>query len=219
MLRKLTMIILKIVLYLFLFVALVSVAARYYLLLATRSHIVTEGDLDSRPAAVVFGAGLRRDGSPTAILRDRVETAVRLYKEGKVQKILMSGDNRFLEYNEPGSMKEYAISLGVPEQDIVLDYAGRRTYDSCYRAKAIFGLESALLVTQEFHLPRAIYTCTNLGMDVNGVSATGRSYRQSSILFWNLREIPATIVSLWENHISHPVPVLGDPEPIFPDQS
>jgi vancomycin permeability regulator SanA len=213
------MITLKVLVYLILFSALVSVAARYYLLSATRSQIVTEGETDSKPAAVVFGAGLRRDGSPTAILRDRVETAVRLYKDGKVQKILMSGDNRFLEYNEPGSMKEYAISLGVPEQDIVLDYAGRRTYDSCYRAKAIFGLESALLVTQEFHLPRAIYTCTNLGMDVNGIPATGRSYRQSSILFWNLREVPATIVSLWENHISHPIPVLGDPEPIFPNQS
>ena len=218
MLRKFAMITLKVLVYLILISALVSVAARYYLLSATRGHIVTEGDTDSRPAAVVFGAGLRRDGSPTAILRDRVETAVRLYKDGKVQKILMSGDNRFLEYNEPGSMKEYAISLGVPEQDIVLDYAGRRTYDSCYRAKAIFGLQSALLVTQEFHLPRAIYTCTNLGMDVKGIPATGRSYRQSSILFWNLREIPATIVSLWENHISHPIPVLGDPEPIFPNQ-
>ncbi len=213
------MITIKLILGLILFIVLISLAARIYLLTATRNSIETEGDAASKPVAIVFGAGLRRDGSPTAILQDRVETAVRLYKDGKVQKILMSGDNRFVDYNEPGSMKDYAISLGVPEGDIVLDYAGRRTYDTCYRARDVFLLQSVILVTQEFHLPRAIYTCNSLGMDVIGVPATGRSYRQSSIFYWSLREIPATVISLWENNISHPVPVLGEPEPIFPNQS
>jgi len=113
--------------------------------------------MESVPAdrvAIVFGAGLQRDGTPSAVLRDRVATAASLYFEGKVQKLLMSGDNRFLDYNEPGSMKAYAISLGVPGEDIVLDYAGRRTYDTCYRAREIFGLDEAILVTQTYHLPR-----------------------------------------------------------------
>ncbi len=219
MLRKFVMITVKIILGLILFAVLISLTARMYLLSATRLSIESEAKASSKPVAIVFGAGLRRDGTPTAILRDRVETAVRLYKDGKVQKILMSGDNRFIEYNEPGSMKDYALSLGVPEGDIVLDYAGRRTYDTCYRARAVFLLQSVILVTQEFHLPRAIYTCKLLGMDVEGVPATGRSYRQSSLFFWSLREIPATVISLWENNISHPKPVLGEPEPIFPNQS
>lgn len=213
------MITIKLILGLALFFILISLAARIYLLSVTRNSIESEANASPKPVAIVFGAGLRRDGSPTAILRDRVETAVRLYNAGKVQKILMSGDNRFIEYNEPGSMKEYALSLGVPEGDIALDYAGRRTYDTCYRARDVFLLQSAILVTQEFHLPRAVYTCKLLGMDIEGVPATGRSYRQSSLFFWSLREIPATLISLWENNVSHPIPVLGEPEPIFPTQS
>lgn len=166
--------------------------------------------------AIVFGAGLRRDGTPSPVLRDRVATAARLYFAGKVEKLLMSGDNRFLDYNEPGAMEGYALDLGVPQEDIVLDYAGRRTYDTCYRARDIFGLDSAILVTQSFHLPRALYVCNQLGLPAVGVPADQREYRESSILYWNLRETVATLVALWEVHISRPIPVLGDPEPIFP---
>jgi SanA protein len=165
--------------------------------------------------AIVFGAGLRRDGTPTTILRDRVETAAALYKQGKVEKLLFSGDNSFLDYNEPGSMKEYALQLGVPEQDIVLDFAGRRTYDTCYRAKAIFGLERALLVTQPYHLPRAVFTCNMLGLKSTGVYADNYPYRKVSLGYWNLRELPATLVAFWELFISKPQPILGNAEPIF----
>ena len=114
-----------------------------------------------RPVVIVFGAGLRRDGTPTTVLRDRVETAAELYRQGKVEKLLMSGDNRFVDYNEPEAMRQYALQLGIPDEDIVLDYAGRRTYDTCYRAGAIFGVKKVILVTQLFHLPRAIYLATN----------------------------------------------------------
>lgn len=166
-------------------------------------------------AAIVFGAGLWRDGSPTPVLRDRVATAADLYFTGKVEKILMSGDNRFIEYNEPGAMRAYALSLGVPEEAIVLDYAGRRTYDTCYRARFIFGLERAILVTQSFHLPRALYTCSALGLEVVGVPADRRAYRKTSWLWWNLRELPATLTALLQVHLTRPLPVLGEPEPIF----
>lgn len=166
--------------------------------------------------AIVFGAGLQRDGTPTPVLRDRVATAAQLYFAGKVEKLLMSGDNRFVNYNEPASMHDYAVSLGVPEEAIVLDYAGRRTYDTCYRAQQIFGVEQAILVTQDFHLPRALLICKGLGLEASGVSADLREYRRRSLLFWNLRELPATMVALWETYITRPEPVLGDPEPIFP---
>ena len=167
--------------------------------------------------AVVFGAGLRRDGTPTPILRDRVETAADLYFSGKVEKLLMSGDNRFLEYNEPGSMRDYAISLGVPAEAIVLDYAGRRTYDTCYRAKAIFGVESAVLVTQKFHLPRALFLCNVLGVQATGVEANNRQYWRGSLLIWNFREQLATVGAFLDVFVNAPAPVLGEPEPIFVD--
>ena len=168
------------------------------------------------PVAIVFGAGLWRDGTPTTVLRDRIATAAELYFSGKVQKILMSGDNSYIDYNEPGAMHDYAISLGVPEQAIVLDYAGRRTYDTCYRAGSIFGIQQAIVITQGFHLPRAIYTCHALGIQVYGVPAGGHTYSTRSMTWWNLRELPATLTALLQVHLTHPLPILGQPEPIFP---
>lgn len=174
------------------------------------------GELPAKPVAIVFGAGLRRDGSPSPVLRDRVATAAGLYKAGKVQKLLMSGDNSEVYYNEPEAMRQFALGLGIPDEAIVLDYAGRRTYDTCYRAKKIFELKDVVLVTQAFHLPRAIYTCNMLGLPAVGVPADQGQYRQRSLAFWNLRELLATMVALWEIHHSKPTPILGNPEPIFP---
>jgi len=174
-------------------------------------------DAPMRRVAVIFGAGLRYDGTPTAVLRDRVQTGVDLYRTGKVEKLLMSGDNSTDNYNEPAAMRDYAISLGVPAEDIVLDYAGRRTYDTCYRAHVIFGLKEVLLVTQPFHLPRAIYTCNLLGADAVGVPAQNYNYRRLALLYWNARELGATVTALLDVHITRPLPILGQPEPIFPE--
>jgi SanA protein len=183
------------------------------------SRIYDLQNAPQKPVAIVFGAGLTRDGRPTAVLRDRVEAAANLYFAGKVEKILMSGDNRFSDYNEPGAMRTFALSLGVPDQAIALDYAGRRTYDTCYRAKAIFGVDEALLVTQNFHLPRALYLCNALGIRADGVSADLRPYRPGVQFIWNLRELPASLTALLDVHILHPIPVLGNPEPIFPSKA
>ena len=131
----------------------------------------------------------------------------------------MSGYNTSVHHDEPGAMRDFALSLGVPDEDIVLDYAGRRTYDTCYRAREIFNIDSAILVTQAFHLPRALYTCNTLGVKAVGVPADLRQYRRSSLAFWNLRETIATVVALWELHISLPEPILGNPEPIFPQEA
>lgn len=171
----------------------------------------------SERVAIIFGAGLRRDGTPTAVLRDRVDTGARLYFEGKVEKLLMSGDNQLIEYNEPESMRQYAISLGVPDQDVVVDYAGRRTYDTCYRAKEIFGLENVLLVTQKFHLPRALFLCNVMGLNAQGVEANNLNYSRRSLVFWNIREQFATFTAFMDVFIEKPSPILGEPEPIFLD--
>lgn len=180
------------------------------------SHSFTAQDVPPAPVAIVFGAGLWRDGTPTPVLRDRIITAADLYFRGKVQKLLMSGDNSHADYNEPAAMRQYAIGLGVPENEIVVDYAGRRTYDTCYRAKAIFGIQQAILVTQKFHLARALYTCHALGIAAVGVAAENQEYRTSSLAWWNIRELPATLTALLQVHIVHPLPILGKPEPIFP---
>ncbi|MGB6423353.1 MAG: ElyC/SanA/YdcF family protein [Anaerolineales bacterium] len=197
-------------------VLITLVLPRLVTFLHARGRTYNIQDAPSKPVAIVFGAGLWYDGSPTPILRDRVASAAALYHAGKVTKILMSGDNSTVDYNEPGAMKDFAIQLGVPEDDIVLDYAGRRTYDTCYRAGDIFGLQEVILVTQGFHLPRTIYTCNALGISAVGVDADIRTYRRRSLLYWNLRELPATAIALWQVHVSHPEPVLGNPEPIFP---
>jgi len=185
------------------------------ILLFAAPRTFTADAVPAERVAIVFGAGLRNDGTPTAILRDRVETAVQLYQLGKVNKLLMSGDNRFVEYNEPEAMRQYALDLGIPDKDIVLDYAGRRTYDTCYRASAIFQVDSAILVTQNFHLPRALFLCNWFGVKSTGVEANNAYFRKISRLFWNTRELFASAQSVWDVYVSKPLPVLGDPEPIY----
>ena len=105
--------------------------------------------------AIVLGARVYPSGRLSGMLRDRVDTAVELYKRGTVQKLLLTGDNSRVDYNEPDAMAAYAMAQGVPAADIQPDYGGRRTYDSCYRARDIFQVKSAVLVSQAFHLPRA----------------------------------------------------------------
>lgn len=186
-----------------------------FIRLKTQGKVVsTPPEANSYTIAIVFGAGLYRDGTPMPVLADRVQTAVDLYKSGAVRKLLLSGDNRFPEYNEPEGMRALAVELGVPETDIVLDFAGRSTYDTCYRARSVFGVRKAILVSQAFHLPRAVYLCDQMGIESIGVNADRRTYRFSSVIEWNLREVAADAVALLEVHILHPQPVLGPMEPI-----
>ena len=170
----------------------------------TDSHAVAHHQV-----AIVFGAGIR-NGLPTPMLYDRVASAVDLYRAGVVDKLLMSGDNRYIDYNEPEVMRRTALRLGVPDRDIVLDYAGRSTFETCYRAGAIFGLGDAVLVTQRFHLDRALMTCNQLGIQAIGYVADRRTYG-TSVLWSTLREIPATLNACIELYVTKPLPVLGEP--------
>ena len=126
--------------------------------------------------AIVFGAAAWRSG-PSDAFADRLKIAQKLYESGNVTKILISGDNGKLQYNEPETGKKYLITKGVKSEDIVLDYAGFRTYDTCVRASKIWNIKKAYLVTQEFHLSRAIFTCEQFGIVSVGVSASTQSYR------------------------------------------
>jgi len=171
-----------------------------------------------RPVAIVLGAGLWPDGSLTPVLADRVATAADLYHAGVVQKLLLSGDNRFVDYNEPQRMLEYALRLGVAEEDVVLDYAGRRTYDTCYRARDIFGVKRAVVVTQRFHVARALYLCDALGLDAVAVVADRRDYTIRRVT-WETREYLALALAWWDVNVRRPTPVLGEPLPIGAGQN
>ncbi len=163
------------------------------------------------PAAIVFGAGIN-----SLEFHDRIATAVSLYKEGKVSKLLMTGDNRYVNYNEPIAMKKAAVSLGVPEKDITCDFAGFRTYDSLYRARDIFGVKQAVLVSQRYHLPRAIFLAQNLGLQVVGVDAAIRSYGAWQS-WYDVREVAASEAA-WFDVVTRRKPkFLGKKEPLFPE--
>jgi SanA protein len=215
MVKKMLYSTIKLILILCLVTLGIFALTRLIIVVATRPSIKSSIDQSpNAPVAIVFGAGLTRDGLPSPVLQDRVRAAANLYFAGKVQKLLMSGDNRFQEYNEPQAMREFAFSLGVPMEDIVPDFAGRRTYDTCFRAKHIFGVENAVLVTQNFHLPRALFLCKQLGLKSSGFSADLRNYSRYSRTIWNIREIPATLTAVIDVWIRKPIPVLGPLEKI-----
>jgi SanA protein len=176
--------------------------------------IYTLETVPAQPVAIVYGARVMANGHPSAMLRDRVETAVRLYEAGKVEKIIFSGDNRFRDYDEPGAMMAYALQRGVPPEAMQPDYAGLRTYDTCYRARDIFGVQTAVLVTQQFHLPRALFICDQLGLEVVGVAADLQPYSPFSVARVERRERWATMAALLDVIRQAPPPILGEPIPL-----
>lgn len=196
------------------FLAAIPLVVRTGTIVFSKRYIFSAEDVPARRVAIVFGAQVRPDGSLSFMLQDRVETAVELYHTGKVQKIIMSGDNRFEYYNEPAAMMAYAIERGVPAADIQPDYAGRRTYDTCYRARDVFLVDAPILVTQDFHLPRAILTCRALGLDAVGVSADRRWYGYGALGWSSVREIAATLRAAVDIILRRPAPVLGEPIPV-----
>ena len=162
------------------------------------ASIVDVPEAPHAPVGIVFGAGLRRDGGPTTILHDRVAAAAQLYSDGKLDALLMSGHETAEGYSEPQAMRILAESLGVPAEAIVTDELGTRTFTTCQRAISTYGISQALLITQNYHLPRALATCEGLGIKAVGVSADLRPYSPRALQYWETREIPATLVALLE---------------------
>lgn len=136
---------------------------------SAHGHVFGEADVPAAPVAIVLGAQVYDDGTPSPFLAARLDIAKRLYDTGKVRAILISGDHSRWEYDEPGSSEVYLVARGVPVSQIALDYAGFDTYDTCARAKRIFGVSEAIMVTQTYHLDRAVALCRTMGIDVTGV--------------------------------------------------
>jgi len=149
--------------------------------------------------AIVFGAGLIARGTPGGVLEDRILTAIDSYQAGKVSQLLMSGDNSSANHNEVAAMENLALEKGLPAESIVLDPEGISTFESCLRARDEFKLDRVVLMTQKYHLRRALYICNELGLDAIGVDAARRSY--SKQLRYTVREIPASIADWVETLI------------------
>ena len=147
---------------------------------------------------LVLGAGVLPDREPTQVLQARLETALTLYQQDKASWVLVSGDNRALNYNEPRAMRKYLLRRGVPDVRVVCDFAGRRTYDSIKRAQAVFGVKKLIIVTSDFHLPRALFLAKHLGLDACGVASSTEILPLSRrISFWG-REYVARHLATWD---------------------
>ena len=192
--------------------AVTTLAFNLYVKTVTSSRRYNNpNQIPQQRVAIVLGAGIYND-QPSPMLADRISAAVQLYKLGRVKKLLMSGDNSSEDYDEVTVMQRYAVKLGVPQKDITLDYAGFKTYQSCYRAKEIFGVKQAVIITQNFHLPRAVYLCNQLGVDAVGLGTPDwESYRRDTVMRYTFREYISTIKALWQVHIIRPQPTYLGP--------
>ena len=192
-------------------VSIIGYAALYTL---DFSEAVDLGNVD---CIVVLGAGLKPDGSPSNILRERISCGAELYLAGASERILVSGDHSRENYDEANAMKDYMISRGIAANVVFTDHAGVDTYDTFYRAKEIFGAERIIIVTQDFHLPRAIFIARALGLDAYGVEcdtgALGHNFRNE------LREFFARPKYIYDAIFKPDPKFLGEAIPIWGDAS
>lgn len=180
----------------------------------TKNNIITAEaakKLSDTDCAVILGAGVR-DGKPTPMLRDRLLTGIELYKSGAVKKLVMSGDHGSEDYDEVNIMKSFAMDRGVPDGDIFMDHAGFSTYDTIYRAREIFEADSIIIVSQKYHLYRALYIAESLGVKAVGVSADLNTYRGQTKR--DLREILARDKDFFKCIIKPEPTYLGDKIPV-----
>lgn len=174
-----------------------------YVQLAHIGDIATAGtDLRAVDYAIVLGASVKQDGTPSDALYDRVAEAVDAYKAGKVKKLIMTGDDGGFHADEVETMAELAIELGVTSTDVIVDGQGYRTYESCKRAATLYGVKEAVVVTQRFHLGRALFLCESFGIDAQGLPADRRPYQR--ILFFISRDLAASFKAWYDVYISAP---------------
>ncbi|MFN7976283.1 MAG: ElyC/SanA/YdcF family protein [Acidobacteriota bacterium] len=175
-------------------------------------------DAPVRQAVMVLGAHVFVDGGLSSVLDERVRTGVEVYRAGKAGKILLTGDHGRTTYDEVNAMRRAVLAAGVPESDVFMDHAGFSTYESMYRARDVFGVSGMVVVTQPFHMARALYTARSLGIDAVGVEAVGYRYASAVRLRWTARESIARVKALFQVKVTHPRPkYLGPRIPITGD--
>ena len=185
-----------------------ALSISHYVFVQGSAFVVAQNDA-SAPVILVLGAGLTSDGVPSDILRDRLTVALALYNEQRGEKILCSGDNGQEQYDEVNAMRIWLLEHGVAAEDIFLDHAGFDTYSTMVRASQVFGVTDAIVITQDFHLPRALYGAYAQGIHVQGVSASLQPYVKESL--FTFREIPARIKMFFTVFFEVPPMYLGEP--------
>ena len=164
---------------------------------------------------LVLGCGVRPDGTPSLMLQDRLETGIALYEDGAAPKLLMSGDHGRKEYDEVNLMKEYALERGVPSEDVFMDHAGFSTYESMYRARDIFCAEKVIVVSQRYHLPRALYVAEKLGLEAYGVPAQdvdyrGQAYGEFREMLARAKDFCTAVVQPLPKYLGEEIPITGN---------
>ena len=209
--------VLRVLVVMFLFAILLPLGISIYLCASVKDQIITLDEaakLDA-DAILVLGARVWDNGSPSGVLEDRLDTGISAYQAGVSDRLLMSGDHGQDDYDEVNAMKDYALEQGIPSENIFMDHAGFSTYESVYRARDIFQVKTVLIVTQEYHLYRALYIARALGLDAYGVAADRSVY--SGIVGFEAREILARVKDFFYTLIQ-PLPTyLGDVIPITGD--
>jgi SanA protein len=190
--------------------------ANAIVLRAAHGDVVGVADAPRAEVALVLGAQVYRDGRLSAMLEDRVQTAAALYRAGRVRRVLLSGDHGRVGYDEVGAMRRRLLALGVPAPDVFTDHAGFDTWDSAQRARKVFAVRSALVVTQRYHLPRALYAARRAGLQATGVVADRRDYGRV-VKRLELREDLARVKVLGDalthasaRYLGPVIPVTGD---------
>lgn len=192
------------------------VIVNYYVKMVASRYILTPDEIHQADAILVLGAYVRPDGSMSSMLADRINVGYRLYQAGKAPKILVSGDHGRVEYDEVNAMKSYLKKQGIPSQNIFMDHAGFSTYESMYRARDVFKVRKVIIVTQNYHLMRAVFIARELGLDAYGVNADLRTYANTK--HYELREIAARNKDFFLCRVFKPQPTfLGEPIPVFGD--
>jgi vancomycin permeability regulator SanA len=181
-------------------------------------YVDVEG-VPERPVAVVLGAGVFGN-EPSPTLATRLDGAIELLRAGKVDHLLMTGDNSRPDYDEVTAMRDYAIRRGVPGDAITRDYAGFDTYDSCIRARDVFGVRAAVVVTQDFHLAREVFTCRSVGIDAVGLAVPDWAFRSERLPYpyrrnqevgYTVREWLARVKAVLDTEVVQPGPTFGGP--------
>lgn len=212
----------KYILWAFAAATLLGIGSYFYIVAATGQYVYSSIEkVPHAQAAMVLGASVRQDGTLSPVLRARADAAAELYRAGEVRKILVTGDNSEVAHNEVNPTGKYLLLLGIPKADIFLDHAGFDTYSSMYRARDVFGIESVVIISQPFHLPRAVFAARALGLEAFGLEAAPLA---GDFLYNWLREVPATWKALFDlaflrqpKYLGEKIDITGDGAPTWAD--
>lgn len=206
--------IIKYLIIIILVIILIVLLIDFYVCFSTRKQIVDKNGISDLDCIIVLGAGVWGD-KPSPMLEDRINAGVELYKNNVASKIIMSGDHGQDNYDEVNIMKEYAILKGVSSEDIFMDHAGFSTYESIYRAKYIFKASKIVIVTQRYHLYRALYIANKLGLEAYGFQAnpriySGQTYREIREILARNKDFIYTIIKPKPTYLGEEIPISGD---------